>query len=95
MQAGREAVESGRTEGLAYFEWSAEPGADLTDPAVLRSFHPAIDLTIDVSTIVSDIAAMSPAESLRAYGNLQPDELDGGWDVFSEADWQRATGEAS
>jgi phage terminase large subunit-like protein len=94
VQTGREAVESGRTEGLAYFEWSAEPGADLTDPAVLRAFHPAIDRTIAIDTILSDIAAMSPAEASRAYGNVQPDELGGGWDVFSEADWQRATGEA-
>jgi phage terminase large subunit-like protein len=95
VQTGREAVESGRTEGLAYFEWSADPGADLTDPAVLRSFHPAVDLTIPVDTIMSDVAAMSPTEAARAFGNVQPDELGGGWDVFSEDDWRRAIGETS
>jgi hypothetical protein len=88
-------VESGRTDGLCYFEWSAEPGADLTDPAVLRQFHPAIDRTIAIDTILSDIAAMSAVEAARAYGNVQADELGGGWDVFSEQDWQRATGDAS
>jgi phage terminase large subunit-like protein len=95
VQTGREAVEAGRTEGLAYFEWSADPGADLTDPTVLRSFHPAVDLTIDIATLQSDIAAMSPTEAARAYGNLQPDESDLGWDVFSAEDWARATEEAS
>jgi phage terminase large subunit-like protein len=95
VQTGRESVEAGRTEGLAYFEWSADPGADLTDPTVLRSFHPAVDLTIDIATLQSDIAAMSPTEAARAYGNLQPDESDLGWDVFSAEDWARATGEAS
>jgi phage terminase large subunit-like protein len=95
VRGGREAVESGRTEGLAYFEWSAEAGADLTDPAVLRKFHPAIDRTIAIETILADIAAMSPAEAARAYGNVQADELGGGWVVFSAEDWQRATGEAS
>jgi phage terminase large subunit-like protein len=93
VQTGREAVESGRTEDVCFFEWSAEPGADLTDPSVLRSFHPAVDRTIDVGTIQSDIAAMSPAEAARAYGNVQADELSGGWDVFSAEDWQRAIGE--
>jgi phage terminase large subunit-like protein len=95
VQTGREAAETGRTSGLCYFEWSAEPGADLTDPAVLRSFHPAIGKTIALETILSDIAAMSPAEAARAYGNVQADELGGGWDVFSEEDWARATGAAS
>lgn len=95
VETGRGAVESGRTSGLCYFEWSAEPGADLTDPAVLREFHPAIDRTIAIDTILSDIAAMSPAEAARAYGNVQADELGGGWDVFSAEDWARATGEAS
>jgi hypothetical protein len=84
------------TSGACYFEWSADPGADLTDPAVLRSFHPAVDLTIDIETLVTDISAMpSPAEAARAFGNVQPDELGGGWDVIDEADWARATGEAS
>jgi phage terminase large subunit-like protein len=96
VASGREAVEAGRTSGLAYFEWSAEPGADLTDPATLRTFHPAVDLTIDIETLVSDISAMpSPAEAARAFGNVQPDELGGGWDVFSEADWLAATGGTS
>jgi phage terminase large subunit-like protein len=95
VATGREAVEAGRTEGLAYFEWSADPSADLTDPAVLREFHPAIDRTIAIDTILSDIAAMSPAEAARAYGNVQADELGGGWSVFSAEDWARATGEAS
>jgi phage terminase large subunit-like protein len=96
VASGLGSVEAGRTSGLAYFEWSADPGADLTDPAILRSFHPAVDLTIDIETLVSDISAMpSPAEAARAFGNVQPDELGGGWDVFDEADWARATGEAS
>jgi phage terminase large subunit-like protein len=95
VETGRQAVEAGRTSGLCYFEWSAESGADLTDPALLREFHPAIDRTIAIDTILSDIAAMPPAEAARAYGNVQADELGGGWSVFSAEDWARATGEAS
>ena len=52
-------------------------------------------LTIPFDTIVSDVAAMSPTEAARAFGNVQPDELGGGWDVFSEEDWRRAIGETS
>jgi phage terminase large subunit-like protein len=96
VETGREAVEAGRTEGLAYFEWSAEAGADLTDPEILRAFHPAVDQTIDIDTLRADIAAMPTSEEAgRAYGNMQADELGGGWSVFSAEDWQRATGEAS
>jgi phage terminase large subunit-like protein len=96
VASGRGSAEAGRTSDACYFEWSADPGADLTDPAILRSFHPAVDLTIDIETLVSDISAMpSPAEAARAFGNVQPDELGGGWHVFDEADWARATGESA
>src|SRR5690606_17262043 len=54
VELGRAAVDDGRTDGLAYFEWSAEPGADISDPDVLASFHPAIGHTVDADTIRAD-----------------------------------------
>jgi phage terminase large subunit-like protein len=88
VELGRQAVEEGRTSGVAYFEWSANPGDDLTDPAVLRSFHPAVDLTIDAATIAADVAAMTPAEAARAYGNVWVDDLDAaGWRFFDRDAW--------
>ena len=90
-RVGREAVAEGRTSGLAYFEWSADPGADLSDPDVVRSFHPAVDETIDVHTVVADVGSMKPAEARRAYGNVWANEDDStGWRVVDRDAWQAA-----
>ena len=92
VDLGREAVEAGRTDGVAYFEWSAEPGVDIADPDVLASFHPAVGHTVDADTIRSDIAAMaSPTEAARAYGNIWADDLlDTGWTAIDADAWKAA-----
>jgi phage terminase large subunit-like protein len=90
VELGREAVESGRRDGLAYFEWSAEPDADLDDPGVLAAFHPAVGHTVEADTIRADIAAMSPTQARRAYGNVWTDDADGGWSAIAEEQWKGA-----
>jgi phage terminase large subunit-like protein len=90
VELGREAVEAGRTDGLAFFEWAAEPDDDLDDPAVLERFHPAIGHTVDADTIRADIAAMSPAQARRAYGNVWMDDGDAGWRTIGEEQWEAA-----
>jgi hypothetical protein len=66
---GRELVEAGVTSDFAYFEWSALDGADLADPDVWSSFHPAAGITIDPATLTADAMAMSAEEAGRAYFN--------------------------
>lgn len=85
---GREAVEQGRTSGVAFFEWSAAPGAPLDDPATWRGCMPALGHTVDEATVAGDIAAMHPTEARRAYLNQWSDEADdSGWDIVDREAW--------
>lgn len=68
---GREQVEMGVREGLAYFEWSADPDADPEDPDVWRSCMPALGHTITEEAIAAELRAMADnlADFRRAYLN--------------------------
>lgn len=90
VDAGRLAADSGLTGGLCYFEWSAPPDADISDPATWRQFMPALGHTVDEATIAADLAAMDPAEWRRAYGNQFSDEADEGWRVIPRDVWAAA-----
>lgn len=70
---GRELVEQDVTSDFAYFEWSAPTSAELSDPEVWRSFHPAAGVTIDPRVLSADAAAMSEDEAKRAYFNWRND----------------------
>lgn len=86
--AGREAVEAGASSGVAYFEWSAEPGAPLHEPATWRACHPALGHTVDEATLAADIAAMRPSEARRAYLGQWLDEADdSGWALVDRDTW--------
>lgn len=87
VDAGRTAASTG-LDGLAFFEWSADPEADPGDPAVWRACMPALGLTIDEATVTADLAAMDPGEFKRAYLNLWPDEADAGWAVIPRDVWK-------
>lgn len=52
--AGREACESGSHGRVAFFEWSAEDGADPGNPETWRSCSPALGLTISESFIAGE-----------------------------------------
>lgn len=69
VEAGRELADAGVNSSTAYFEWSAEDGAEANDPAVWRSCMPALGLTVQESAVASDFQAMSASEFKRAYLN--------------------------
>lgn len=86
VERGRAAVEAGRREGIAYFEWSLDPahasevaagvGPDVELAARQRAIelvlaaHPAAGITLRPDALAGAMDAMSPGEFLRAYGNV-------------------------
>lgn len=73
VTAGRIAAETGQTSGIAYFEWSAEPGADPDDPATWWSCMPALGHTISEGVVRHARSTMPEGEFLRAMMNLRFD----------------------
>jgi hypothetical protein len=69
VEAGRAAVAAGRTEGVAYFEWSCPDGLDPTDPDSWPLYHPAYGLTIGPEAMAAALEMLGPDEFARAYGN--------------------------
>jgi hypothetical protein len=72
---GRAAVLEGRTDGLAYFEWSADGAAadyDPGNPAIWRAAHPALGLTIPERVLHEDYATMPRQSFERAVLNVWP-----------------------
>lgn len=66
-------VRKGRagTDGVAYFEWSADPDRDdLDDPATWQRVHPGLGLTASVDTLRQDKQAMDPDLFYRSYLNV-------------------------
>jgi len=71
VERGRLACEAGKTDGIAYFEWSAPPDSDIADPALWSSFMPALGFTIDEDTVAHALEQMPENEFRRAWGNQQ------------------------
>jgi hypothetical protein len=69
IQQGREAVKEGRKNGIAYFEWSADPEEDPEDETVWEKCMPALGLTIDAEVIRHAFQTMPLGEFQRAYLN--------------------------
>jgi hypothetical protein len=69
VEAGRAAVAGGRTDGVAYFEWSCPDDMDPTDPASWPLYHPAYGRTIGESSMRAALEMLGPDEFARAYGN--------------------------
>jgi hypothetical protein len=92
VDAGREAVEAGTDDGVAYFEWAAPLDADPADPETWRRCHPALaEGVVAEEVIAADYAAMAEAEFARAYLNWWSDDLAGsGWTVIAEDAWKAA-----
>ena len=70
VQAGRDAVANGVTEGIAYFEWSASPDDDIDDPATWRAANPALGHTITEETVRHERASMSEGTFRRMALNM-------------------------
>lgn len=70
VENGRAAVAAGKTEGVAYFEWSADPELAWDDPATWWTCMPALGHTVTERTIQSEIdKGMTENEFRRAYLN--------------------------
>jgi hypothetical protein len=92
VQAGRELIESGAPSTVAYFDWSAPPGSDRTDPQVWLGCMPALcpdpvcrcspewRHTVTIPTIQTELdKAITPtllAEFDRAYMNQVREDTD-------------------
>jgi phage terminase large subunit-like protein len=88
VDAGRAAAEAGLTDGTAYFEWSMPPDvADIGDPKLWRSYHPALNRTIEERVLAADLTSMDPHEFRRAYGNVWSSDALTGWRVIRKDDW--------
>ena len=69
IETGRAAVNAGRTDGIAYFEWSCPDELDPTEEASWPVFHPAYGRTIRAPAMRSALELLGPDEFARAYGN--------------------------
>jgi hypothetical protein len=72
ITVGRDAAEGDRREGVAYFEWSADPADDPDDEATWWSAHPALGLTVPLEALREDHASMDPAAFARSILNVWP-----------------------
>lgn len=70
IDAGRDMVLSHRDDSeIAYFEWSADPKADIDDPAVWQGCMPAWGWTVHERSIRHAHSTMKEGEFRRAYLN--------------------------
>jgi hypothetical protein len=70
VDSGREFVEAGVRDGVAYFEWSAADDADPGDPATWWSCMPALGFTTPEHAIRTDYLSMELGQFCRAYLNM-------------------------
>lgn len=68
VDRGRAAVDDPMS-GVAYFEWSAAPDLDLSNPASFAQFHPAVGYTQTVEALAQSLESMPRGEFERAFGN--------------------------
>lgn len=71
VERGRLAVDLGRSDGIAYFEWSASDDDDLDDPATWWTFMPALGYTITEAVVRHARDTLPEGEFRRAFGNLK------------------------
>src|SRR5215471_4127085 len=69
VEAGRAAAAAGRTEGIAYFEWTVPEGLDPCDPDVWPLYHPAYGITQHRASLQAALEILGPDEFARAFGN--------------------------
>jgi hypothetical protein len=69
VDTGRAAVAAGKTTGIAYFEYSAAEGADISDPETWYSCMPALGYTIDEAVVRHAFETMTDGEFRRAMCN--------------------------
>jgi hypothetical protein len=84
---GRQLAEAGVTEGIAYFEWSADENADPGAVETWKSCMPALGHTVSIEAVAADYASMKLSEFKRAYLNIWTAQRND--PVISAEDWER------
>ena len=93
---GRERVERGQTEGVAFFEWSAPEDANPASEETWLACMPALGHTITIDAIRADFESMRLAEFRRAYLNQRQNRnAVEPWQVIAEDTWLGLTDERS
>lgn len=69
IERGRAAADSGVREGIAYFEWSADPSDDPDDPATWARCMPALGHTITEDVVRHARMSLTDGEFRRAFLN--------------------------
>jgi phage terminase large subunit-like protein len=82
----------GDTTRFAFFEFSADPGADLDDRVAWAEANPALGRRITEEFVASEREAMSDEMFARERLSISPDLLEDGEDGLPRAAW-RACGE--
>jgi hypothetical protein len=91
VELGRAAARTGRTSGVAYFEWSCPDRLDPVDPVSWPLYHPAYGRTIGPEAMTAALDQFGPDEFARAYGNRWVSTLErviplGAWRAALDAD---------
>jgi phage terminase large subunit-like protein len=87
VEDGRARIETPSARSrVAYFEWSAEDGADADDPQVWRGCMPSLGRTVQLSTIEAERDSMGDVEFRRAYMGQWPSTRTRPW-VIPAASW--------
>lgn len=91
---GRAAVESGRTEGICYIEYSLPPDADPDDERAWWDHYPGLaDGIVGIRQLRRDREELGAATFAAEYLCRWPDENPAGvllWPVITENDWTHA-----
>lgn len=64
---GIAAAEAGRTDRLAFFEWSAKEDADRDDPATWIAAHPGLGHHVLLAALEADHESMTPTDFATEY----------------------------
>lgn len=88
-EAGRAAVESGRTSGTAYFEFTLPEDADPADESSWPGSYPALgDGLVRFEELRVDLERLGLENFAAEYLGRWPDEVRvNAWGAFSKSDW--------
>jgi len=87
VDSGRQRVDAGLTDAVAYFEWSAPGEADPGSMDTWQACMPALGHTINEKAIRAEFERMDLPEFRRAYLNQWPDDAPDEWLVIPKGPW--------
>lgn len=91
VSTGREAISTGLSERIAYFEWSADPDEDPDDEATWHACMPALGTTVNLEAVRHARSTQPDGEFRRAWLNqfTKSDER-----IIPATVWQAAQADA-